>query len=155
MPNIQDLIDSAAQIISSDVPGLVWFTSLDIKYAFSQIKLSKLISSHCNFDIICGESTETYRLNTGFYWLTDMPSEFQKAIDCTLQRIPGTICYLDDILVVSKGTLSQHPEFVHKILSRLDEEGFALKLSKCEFAVDKLDWLGFEIHFSGYAPKFS
>ena len=32
---------------------------------------------------------------------------------------------------------------------------FALKLSKCEFAVDKLDWLGFEIHSSGYAPNYS
>ena len=84
-----------------------------------------------------------------------MPSEFQKRMDCTLQGIPGMICYLDDILVVSKGTLSQHSEIVHKVLTRLDEEGLALKLSKCEFAVDKLDWLGFAIHSSGYAPKFS
>ena len=76
-------------------------------------------------------------------------------MDCTLQGIPGTICYLDGILVVSKGTLSQHTETVHKVLSRLDEEGFALKLSKCEFAVDKLEWLGFDIHSSGYSPKFS
>ena len=124
MPDIQELIDSAAQIITSDVPGSVWFKSLDLKYACSQIKLSKLTSSQCNFNIICGESTGTYRFNTGFYGLTDMPSEFQKAMDCTLQGIPGTICYLDDILVVSKGTLSQHTESVHKVLSRLDEEGF-------------------------------
>ena len=46
MPNIQEQIDSAAQILTSDVPGLVWFTSLDLKYAFSQTKLSKLTSSH-------------------------------------------------------------------------------------------------------------
>ena len=65
------------------------------------------------------------------------------------------ISYLDDIRVVLKGLLSQHSEIVHKVLTRQDEEGLALKLSKCEFAVDKLDWLGFEIHFSGYASKFS
>ena len=76
-------------------------------------------------------------------------------MDCTLQEIPGTIYHLDDILVVSKGTLSQYTEIVLKILSRLDEEALALKLSKCEFAVDQLDWLGFDIHSSGYAPKFS
>ena len=155
MPNIQQLIDLAAQITTSDVPDSVWFSSLDMKYAFSQIKLSELTSIHCNFNIICGESTVTYRFNTGFYGLTDMPSEFQKAMDCTLQGILITICYLDDILVVSKGKLSQHSEIVHKILTRLDEEGLALKLSKCEFVVDKLDRLGFEIHSSGYAPKFS
>ena len=60
MPNIRQLIDSAAQIITSDAPGLVWFTSLDLKYAFSQLKFSKLTSSHYNFNIICGESTGTY-----------------------------------------------------------------------------------------------
>ena len=80
----------------------------------------------------------------GFYRLTYMPSEFQKAMDCTLQGIPGNICYLDDILVVSKGTLSKHNELVQKTLSRLkkiskcDEESFALKISKCQFAVDKI-----------------
>ena len=78
MPNIEELIDSAAQIITSDVTGLVWFTSLDLKYAFSQLNFSKLTSSHCNFNIICGESTGTYRFNTGFYGLTDMPSEFRR-----------------------------------------------------------------------------
>ena len=33
MPNIHELIDSAAQINTKDVPGKVWFTSLDLKYA--------------------------------------------------------------------------------------------------------------------------
>ena len=41
MPKIHELINSAAQIITSDVPGSVWFTSLDLKYEFSQLKLSK------------------------------------------------------------------------------------------------------------------
>ena len=54
MPNIHELIDSAAQIITKDVPGKVWFTSLDLKYAFSQLPLSSVTSSHCNFNILCG-----------------------------------------------------------------------------------------------------
>ena len=36
MPNLLELLDSAAQIITSDEIGDVWFTSLDLKYAFSQ-----------------------------------------------------------------------------------------------------------------------
>ena len=74
-----------------------------------------------------------------------MPTEFQKAMDCTLQGLEGVICYLDDILVVTKG----------KVMDRLNEEGWALKLSKCEFSVNKLVWLGYEIDENGYAPKFS
>ena len=33
MPNIHERIDSVAQIITKDVPGKVWFTSLDLKNA--------------------------------------------------------------------------------------------------------------------------
>ena len=57
--------------------------------------------------------------------------------------------------MVSKGMLTQHNEVVHKVISRLDGEGFALKLSKWEFAVEKLKVLGFDIHSTGYSPKFS
>ena len=76
MPNMHELIDSAAQIITKDTPAKVWFTSLDLKYAFSQLPLSNLTSSHCNFSILFGEASGTYRFKTGFYGLTDMPTEF-------------------------------------------------------------------------------
>ena len=149
MPNIDELIDSAAQIITRNVPGKVWFTSLDLKYAFSQLPLSSLTSSHCNFNILGSEATGTYRFKTGFYGLTDMPTEFQKAMDCTLQGLEGVICYLDDILIVTKGDVQGHNELVEKVMHRLDEEGWALKSSKCEFSVNQLTWLGYDINEDG------
>ena len=155
MPNMHELIDSAAQIIAKDTPGEVWFTSPDLKYAFSQLPLSELTSSHCNFSFLCGEATGTYRFNTGFYGLTDMPTEFQKAMDCTLQGLEGVIYYLDDILVVTKGKVEDHNVLVERVMSRLNEEGWALKLSTCEFSVNKLVWLGYEIDENGYTPIFS
>ena len=84
MPNIHELIDSVTRIITKEVPGKVWFTSLDLKNAFSQLPLSSVTSSHSNFNTLCGEATGTYRFNTGFYGLIDMPTEFEKAMDCTL-----------------------------------------------------------------------
>ena len=155
MPNMHKLIDSVAQIITRDTPGKVWFTFLDLKHAFSQLPLSDLTSSHCNFSILCGEATGTYRFKTGLYGLTDMPSKFQKAMDCTLQGLEGVICYLDDILVVTKGRVEDHNTLVEKVMDRLNQEGWPLKLSICEFSVNKLVWLGYEIDESGYAPKFS
>ena len=155
MPNFHELIDSAAQIITRNIPGKGWFTSLYLKYAFSQLPLSSLTSSHCNFNILCGEATGTYRFKTGFYGLTYMPTEFQKAMDCTLQGLEGVICYLDDILIVTKGDVQDHNELVEKVMHRLDEEGWALKLSKCGFSVNQLTWLGYDINEDGYSPKFS
>ena len=86
MPNLMEQLDVAAQIINKDSPGEFWFTSLDLKYAFSQLLLSDLVSSHCNFSIVCGESTGTYRFKTRFYGIKEKPKEFQKAIDNTLQN---------------------------------------------------------------------
>ena len=65
-PNIHELTDSSAHIITRNVPCKVRFTSLDLKYAFSQLPLSSLTSSHCNFNILCGEATGTYCFKTGF-----------------------------------------------------------------------------------------
>ena len=84
-----------------------------------------------------------------------MPTEFQKAMDCTLQGLEGVICYLDDILVVTKGDVQEHNNLVGKVMQRLDAEGWALKLSKCEFSVNQLTWLGYVINEDGYSPKFS
>ena len=59
MPNIHELIDSAAQIKTRNVPGKVWFTSLDSKYAFSQLPLSSLTSSHCKFNCVARRRERT------------------------------------------------------------------------------------------------
>ena len=118
MPNIHELIDSAAHIITRNVPGKVWFSSLDLKHAFSQLPQSSLTSSH-------------------------------------LQGLEGVICYLDDILIITKGDIQDHNDLVERVLQRLDAEGWALKLSKCEFSVNQLTWLGFDINENGYSPKFS
>ena len=50
----------------------------------------------------------TYRFKTGFYGLTDMPAEFQKAIDYTLIGLKNTFCFLEDKLIVSKGSKEDH-----------------------------------------------
>ena len=78
MPIVDELMDSVGQIISNNPDGKeLWFTSLDLNYAFSQLPLSKETSKHCNFSIVGGSATGTYRFKTGFYGLTDMPTEFQ------------------------------------------------------------------------------
>ena len=84
-----------------------------------------------------------------------MPKEFQKAMDKTIQGIQGVFCFLDDILIVLKGSVTKHNEIVEKVLSRLDKEGFALKLSKSELSITNLIWLAFEIDETGVRPKHS
>ena len=66
--------------------------------------------------------TGIYRFQMGFYGLTDMPAEFQKAMDYTLIGLKNTYCFLDDILIVSEGSLEEHKTYVVNCLKRLDDK---------------------------------
>ena len=47
--------------------------------------------------------------------------------------------------MVSVGSVADHNILVDKVFVRLEEEGLALKLLKCEFSLNHLSWLGFDI----------
>ena len=97
--------------------------------------------------------TGTYRFKTGFYGLTDMPAEFQKAIDCTLAVLDNTFCFLDNILIVSRGGIEKHLDLVRKCLIELDQENIRLNLAKKRhFAKEKIEWLGPNITQSDVTP---
>ena len=101
------------------------------------------------FNIICGDSTGTYRFKTGFYGLTDMPAEFQKAMDYTLVGLTNTFCFLDDIIVVSKGSRESHLKYVYKCLQKLDADNLRITLTKCHFATHQINWLSFTFSKNG------
>ena len=96
--------------------------------------------------------TGTYRFKTGFYGLTAMPAEFQKAIDCTLAGLDNIFCFLDDILVLSRGGIKKHLDLVRKSLIKQDQENLRINLAKCQFAKEKIEWLGHNITQSGLTP---
>ena len=154
MQSIDHLMDSVAVFISErkNKPGQYLFSKIDLKYAYSQIPLDENIKKHCNFNIIGGKATGTYRFINGFYGLTDMPATFQKTIDKTLHDIKTKFAYLDDILIVTKGTLEHHEKELDKIMQRLNSENLAINLQKCEFAKEQITWLGFVVTPNGVTP---
>ena len=106
MQSINHLIDSVAVYISEGKPkqGKYIFSKFDLKYAYRQIPLDDNIKKHCNFSILGGKATGIYRFINGFYGLTDKPATFQKTIDKSLHEINSKFAYLDDILIITKGT---------------------------------------------------
>ena len=99
MLSLDHLVDAVATYIShrSNQKGTFYFPKLDLKYAYSQIPLDPELQKHCNFNILGGKATGTYRFLNGFYGLTDMPATFQKTIDVTLQNCHNKFAFLDDI----------------------------------------------------------
>ena len=153
MPNIDLLQDNIAQVVKPDKSNQTLFTKLDLRYAYSQIPLDKTTREQCNFSLICGNATGIYQFQTGFYGLTDMPAEFKKAVDLTLTNCNSTYAYLDDILIVIKGTMETHSQKLQTVLTKLDEENLAISLDKGKFGCKQIEWLGFTINSKGTKPS--
>ena len=97
MPNVDEIIDGVSQIVTAKTQGMLYFTVLDLKYTYSQLRLTAETAKQCNFNIVGVQATGTYRFLTRFYGLADMPAEFQKAMDRTLSHAKNTFCFLDYI----------------------------------------------------------
>ena len=104
MPNLEHLVDLVVEQLDNKEQGKALYTSLDMRYAYGQVPLEEETAKHCNFQIIGGKPTGTCRFITGFYGLTIMPTEFQKAVDKELAKLQNTYVFLDDVLIVTKGT---------------------------------------------------
>ena len=153
MLNIDNLIDTIQQNLNTTASQeTAYFSTLDLKYAYSQLNLDPEMARHSNFNIIFGEGTGTYRFITGFYGLTDMPAAFQKVMDYTLVGLQHTYCFLDDIIVVSRGSKEEHLKLVYKCLEKLVEDNLRINLPKCHFAKTEDEWLGQKFTQSGIAP---
>ena len=135
MPNTDKLIDMTQQNLNTNASQeTAYFPTLDLKYANSQLKLDPETARHCNFNIISDEGTGTYRFITGFYGITDMPAAFQKVMDYTLVGIKNTHCFLDDIIIFSRGSKEDHLKLVYNCLKKLDDDKWRINLPKCHFA---------------------
>ena len=81
-----------------------------------------------------------------------MPAEFQQTIDKPLHDVPGACAFIDDIIVCTKGLTAEHMKDVNRVLQRLDAANLALRVSKCDFLLSEVDWLGFRLSQTRIKP---
>jgi hypothetical protein len=120
-----------------------WFTKLDVSAAFYKIRVAE------------GDEWKTaFRTRYGlFEWLVtpfglaNAPSTFQKYINWALREYLDEFCsaYIDDVLIYTNGSRTEHREHVNKVLARLSEAGLQLDIDKCEFETKSTKYLGFII----------
>ncbi|XP_062530453.1 uncharacterized protein K02A2.6-like [Bombyx mori] len=120
------------------------FTKLDLSMAYGQFCLDE-------------ESQKLTCINThkGIFAYTRLvfglasgPSIFQRAMDTVLAGLDGTLCLLDDVLITGRND-SEHLERLHQVLQRLQDAGFVLQKSKCQFFQDEINYLGSTINKEG------
>ena len=153
MLSIDYLPDSLAMQISTykNKEGSCCFSRIDLKYAYSQIPLDESIAKPCTA-IYLSKATGTYRVVNRFYGLTDMPA-LQNSVDKILEGCEKYFAFLDNILIATKGKVSEHEEASDEILlKKLDREGLAISVQKCKFAKQTIEWFGFKLTPHGVTP---
>ena len=123
MPNLESLMEKVAEVINGK-QGEVWFTSLDLLYAYGQTIVQSETAKHYNFQTLGGQTTGTYTFSTGYHGLTTMPLEFQKILDKTLHNTKNTFSFIDDNLIVTKNTKVDHMKTVRQLYRKWTEQEF-------------------------------
>jgi len=84
--------------------------------------------------------------------LTNSPDIFQEKMSKLMQDLEFARAYLDDLLVISKGSFEEHLKFLEQALTRLSEAGLKVNISKSTFCKHDLEYLGYYISRKGIQP---
>ena len=136
MPNLEDMLPKLA--------GKKYFSKLDLSTAYLQMRLDE-------------ESQKFTVLNTprGLlkikrlpYGISAAPATFQRAMEKILENMPGTVCFLDDVLVAG-ATEEEALCRLDQALKRLRSWKLVLKQTKCKFLMSCVQYLGVEVSAAG------
>ena len=122
------------------------FTRLDVRDAFNRLWVAEGDEYKTAFHTRYGH----FEYLVMPFGLTGAPGSFQSYINEILRPYLDIFCvvYLDDILIYSD-TMEEHVRQVRLILKALQEHGLYVKLEKCEFHVETINFLGFVITPNG------
>ncbi|XP_063750626.1 uncharacterized protein K02A2.6-like [Eleginops maclovinus] len=138
------LILPAVDETLAKLAGATVFTKLDATAGFWQVPLHQKSVPLTTFITPFGR----YCYKRLPFGISSAPEHFQKRLTQMLTGLEGTVCHADDILVFGT-TREQHDHRLHRVLGRLQEEGLTLNNDKCQFAVNKVMFLGHIVSAGG------
>ena len=143
MPRIQDML--------LGLEGFKYATSLDLNMGYYHIVLDNESATMCSIVTPWGKY-EYVRLPMG---LNNSPDIFQEKMGELFQEIEAVRAYLDDLLIITKGTWEEHLEVLDRVLKKLTHAGLKVNAEKSSVGTQELEYLGYWVSTEGIAPLAS
>ena len=144
LPRIDDLL--------SQMNGATIFSSLDLAQGFHHIRIAEEDVPKTGFTTPFGH----YQFKVMCFGLSNAPGTFQKLMNklFSKQLYKYVVVYLDDILILSKSP-EEHVQHLREVLSILRANRLFAKLSKCDFNMPQVLYLGHVVSQDGLSvdPK--
>ncbi|XP_042008969.1 uncharacterized protein LOC121757502 [Salvia splendens] len=123
-----------------DELGSAWvFTKLDLRSGYQQLRM--------HTDDIYKTAFHTHDGHFEFlvmpFGLTNAPSTFQSPMNAIFRQLLrlSVIVFFDDILIYIP-SLDSHAQHLHEVFTILETNKFFVKMSKCVFCSESVDYLG-------------
>lgn len=128
-----------------------YFSCLDLKSGFHHVSMAEdsvpltaFVTPHGQFEYL--------RMPFG---LKNAPSVFQRFINAIFRSLIDNnkiMIYMDDIMVATD-TLEGHFEILEEVFQLIKQHGLQLKMSKCKFFLQEVDYLGYRVDSRGIRPN--
>ena len=141
LPKISDTLQQ--------LEGFQYATSLDLNMGYYHIALSSEASNMCTIITEFGKFRYR-RLPMGVTCSQDI---FQAKIYELLGDIEGIRAYIDDILVINKGSFQNHLEQLEEVFRRCQKMNLKMNADKCRFGLNEIDYLGYIVTPEGIKPN--
>jgi hypothetical protein len=131
LPRIDDLFDQ--------LKGACVFSKIDLRSGYRQLKIRATDISKTVFITWYG----LYEYSVMSIWLTNAPAYFMYLMNKIFMEYLDKfmVVFIDDILIFSKNE-EDHDEHLRVVLQKLRENQLYAKLSKCEFWLKEVSFLG-------------
>ena len=127
--------------------GAEVFSKLDLKYGYHQIELDDESRDITTFVTHKG----LYRYKRLMFGISAAPEKYQQVIAQVFNDCDGVQNISDDIVVYGRDK-QEHDQRLKRVMERLKEVGLTLNPDKCEFAMQKITFMGHVLSHRGIEP---
>ena len=135
--------------VFQEIEGFSFATTLDLNMGYYTIRLDTDASRICTIIFPWGKYSYK-RLPMG---IAGSPDIFQEKMSDLMASLEFVKTYLDDLLIISRGSLEDHLEKLMEVLSRLQDAGLKINAAKSKFCALETEYLGYIITRDGVKPQ--